>query len=123
MGLYRSGRLGLIPVSNSTKLYTAHLQLKYLYAVDHLNSFCLSIFARYGAGGFGSRDYRQYQNRGNQGQGGYRGSHDHGQNFGGNRGGFGGYNSGGYNNFVQHHHMGRGPQPNARPAVNDWFDS
>lgn len=78
---------------------------------------------RYGSGGFGSRDYRQYQNRGNQNQGGFRGAHDHNQGFGGNRGGYGGYNSGGYNNFVQHHNMSRGAPGNARPAVNDWFDS
>lgn len=80
-------------------------------------------FYRYGSGGFGSRDYRQYQNRGNQNQGGFRGAHDHNQGFGGNRGGYGGYNSGGYNNFVQHHNMSRGAPGNARPAVNDWFDS
>ena len=79
---------------------------------------------RYGAGGFGSRDYRQYQNRGNQNQGGFRSGHDHNQGFGGNRGGFGGFGGGGgFNHFGQHHNMNRGPQTNVRTTVNDWFDS
>lgn len=78
---------------------------------------------RYGAGGFGSRDYRQYQNRGNQNQGGFRGSHDHNQGFGGNRGGYGGFGGGGFNHFGQHHNMNRGPPSNVRAPVNDWFDS
>ncbi|XP_065055809.1 ATP-dependent RNA helicase DDX3X-like [Rhopilema esculentum] len=84
---------------------------------------------RYGAGGFGSRDYRQYQNRGNQNQGGYRSGHDGSQGYGGSRAGFGfggggGGGGGGFNNFVQqNHHFSRGPPPNARPAADDWFDN
>eukprot|EP00795_Rhopilema_esculentum_P016158 gene16158-7522_t len=87
------------------------------------------VSVQYGAGGFGSRDYRQYQNRGNQNQGGYRSGHDGSQGYGGSRAGFGfggggGGGGGGFNNFVQqNHHFSRGPPPNARPAADDWFDN